>query len=93
MIYSFKFRRIVAVAAIVLGVTAYGAKIDPFDAELLEPRYFADAPVEMMTVSASIVVPSSIVRMCGRLPSMEKSTEVTMPMRISAPSEWCFLWL
>lgn len=42
MIYSFTFRRIVAVAAIVLGAMAHGAKIDPFDAELLEPRYLAD---------------------------------------------------
>lgn len=42
MIYSFTFRRIIAVAAIVLGAMAHGAKIDPFDAELLEPRYLAD---------------------------------------------------
>jgi acid phosphatase (class A) len=42
MIYSFTFRRIVAVAAIVLGAMTHGAKIDPFDAELLEPRYLAD---------------------------------------------------
>ncbi len=53
------------------------------------PRYLAVAPVAMMTVSAWIVFVSSIVTLCGWV---EKSTDVTVPKRMSVSKRWaCFL--
>ena len=51
------------------------------------PRYLADAPVAMITVSASISVPSSTVTLKGRC---ERSALVMMPLRRLAPkrSAW-----
>ena len=46
------------------------------------PRYFADAPVAMMSVSALICVVPSITTWNGR---DERSALVTVPMRMSAP--------
>ena len=42
MIRLYVVRAVIAVALVSLGALAQGKKIDPFDAELLEPRYFAD---------------------------------------------------
>src|SRR5690606_36394250 len=47
-----------------------------------KPKYFAVAPVEIITVSAVIVLISSTTTLCG---NDEKSTELTYPKRTSVP--------